>query len=292
MKPAVFKYLKVADLAEARAALAEHGLDGKILAGGQSLVPSMNFRLARPEVLIDINGVAEIQGLAAEPGALVIGAVTRHAAFHAPVSDDPLGHMLADVVRHIAHYPIRQRGTFGGSLSHADPASEWCLVATTLGAEMEIHGPSGARRVPAAEFFRGTFVTAVQPDELLVRVRLPRLAAGWRTGFYEFSRRKGDFALAMALAALRVEGGVIREARLGLGGLAGTALRMREVEAALVGQPASATVFTEAAARVRDTVDPLSDIHGSAAYRRELSATVTRRALAAAAAEPRAAAVA
>lgn len=285
MKPAAFHYVKPATVADALAALAGFGAEGKIIAGGQSLVPSMNFRLARPETLIDINAIAEIQGVTQEPGMLVIGAVTRHAAFHAPISDDATGRMLAKVVQNIAHYPIRQRGTFGGSLSHADPASEWCLVAATLGAEVEIAGQAGTRQVPAAEFFRGTFMTAIGADELLLRVRLPRLGAGWGSGFYEFSRRKGDFALAMALAMLRLEGGRIAEARLGLGAVSAHPLRLGALEARLVGQVAGPEAFAEIAEEAKTMVSPSSDIHGSAEYRTDLVGTVIRRALAQAAAD-------
>ncbi|VDC24954.1 FAD binding domain-containing protein [Pseudogemmobacter humi] len=279
MKPASFSYHKPGSVSAALALLAQFGEEGKIIAGGQSLVPSMNFRLARPETLIDINHIAEIQGVSDQGDHLEIGAVTRHATFHHPVSPCPLGRMLTKVVANIAHYPIRQRGTFGGSLSHADPASEWCLVAVTMGAEMEIHGPAGARRVPAAQFFRGTFTTAVGRDELLARIRLPKLPEGWGTGFYEFSRRKGDFALAMALAALKVEGGTIRAARLGLGAVGAHPQRLEALEAELTGQPATPQTFAAIGARAQTMVTPSGDIHGSAEYRRELAATVIARAL-------------
>ena len=279
MKPAPFDYYKPHTVPEALSLLAEHGMTGKVIAGGQSLVPSMNFRLARPEALIDINEIAEIQGIDETGDTLIIGALTRHAAFHEPVCDGPTGRMLAHVVRNISHYPIRQRGTFGGSLSHADPASEWCLVAMTLGAEMEIRGPGGERRVPARDFFKGTFMTAVGPDELLCRVHLPKLPDGWGAGFHEFSRRKGDFALAMSLAALRIEDGAVREARLGVGGVASHALRLAPIEAALVGKPATPEAFKAAAEAVRDLIDPTSDIHGSAVYRRDLAVAMVGRAL-------------
>ncbi len=285
MKPAYFSYHKPATLSEALTLLAEHGEEGKIIAGGQSLVPSMNFRLARPETLIDINHIPEIQGVRDLPDHLDIGAVTRHATFHSPVCAGPLGVLLTKVVANIAHYPIRQRGTFGGSLCHADPASEWCLVATTLAAEMEIHGQSGERRVPVARYFRGTFVTDVGRDELLARVRLPKLPGGWGTGFYEFSRRKGDFALAMSLAALSVEGGIVRGARLGLGAVSSHPLRLEALEAELIGQPANEEVFSAIGRKAQEIVTPSGDIHGSAEYRLELTATVIRRALVEAAAE-------
>jgi carbon-monoxide dehydrogenase medium subunit len=279
MKAASFSYFKPATLPEAMRLLAEHGEAGKIIAGGQSLVPSMNFRLARPETLIDINGLTELQGVRDAGDVLEIGALTRHATFHQPVCGGPTGRLLAKVVQHVAHYPIRQRGTFGGSLAHADPASEWCLVTATLGAEIEILGQAGPRRVAAADYFRSSFVTALGQDEVLVRVFLPKLAEGWGTGFSEFSRRKGDFALSMALAALRVERRTIAGAYLGIGAVAAHALRLRRIEERLTGAPATAETVTAAAAEVAGLISPSSDIHGSAEYRRELSVAMVRRAL-------------
>ncbi len=284
MKPAAFAYLAPKTLADAVAMLAEVQDDGKVLAGGQSLVPAMNFRLARPGTLVDLNGVAELAGVTGDSATgISIGALTRHATFHKPPFDGPLAELMAKVVRNIAHYPIRQRGTFGGSLSHADPASEWCLVAATLGATMHIASTAGTRTVPAAEFFQGTFTTALGPNEILTRIELPPLPAGWRSGFYEFSRRKGDFALAMALAALRMDGGTIREARLGVGGVADRAHKLSAVEAFLTGKPASEATFAEAAEMARGLVKVTSDIHASEAFRSDLLGTVVRRALAEAA---------
>jgi carbon-monoxide dehydrogenase medium subunit len=279
MKAASFSYFKPADLPEAMRLLALHGEVGKVIAGGQSLVPSMNFRLARPETLIDINGLAELQGIRDAGDMVEIGALTRHAAFHEPICDGPTGRLLTKVVQHVAHYPIRQRGTFGGSLAHADPASEWCLVTATLDGEVEIMGQGGIRRVAAAGYFRSSFMTAVRPDELLTRVYLPKLPEGWGTGFSEFSRRKGDFALSMALAALRVERGAIAGVYLGIGAVAAHALRLSAIEDRLTGAPATADTVTAAAAEVAALISPSSDIHGSADYRRELSVAMVRRAL-------------
>jgi len=285
MKSVDIEYFKPAGIAEALELLARHGQTGKIIAGGQSLVPSMNFRLARPDVLIDIGAIAELRGVADRGDHLEIGATTPHARFHDPVCAGPTGRLLSRVVANIAHYPIRQRGTFGGSLSHADPASEWCLVAATFGAEMEIHGQDGVRRVPAAGFFRGTFVTDIGAEELLARIRLPKLPEGWGTGFVEFSRRKGDFALASAVAALDVRAGTITGARLGVGAVGPHGIRLSGLEAAIIGRAASATTLAEIAAAVPGLIDPSSDIHGSAEYRRELAATMLRRAMTAALAD-------
>lgn len=284
MKPAPFDYVKPSCRAEAVAALATHGEDGKALAGGQSLVAAMNFRLARPAVLVDLNGASDLDYLRPEGDRLRIGALTRHAAFHRPVVDGPLGLLLARVVRHIAHYPIRQRGTFTGSLAHADPASEWCLVARTLDAEMVIANAGGERMCQAGDFFRGTFTTAVQPNDLLAEARLPLLGPGWRSGFFEFSRRAGDFALAMSLAALEMRGGVIHAARLGVGGVADRPLRLEALEAELVGREPSAALFARMGEAARDLITPTEDIHATAEYRRDLIRTVVARALTQAAA--------
>src|SRR5262249_3276147 len=229
MKPAPFRYHAPKTIEEAVETLAEVASeDGRVLAGGQSLVPIMAFRLARPAHLVDINGVEALRRLAVEGERLCIGACVRHAAFHRPVVDGPLGRLLATVVRHIAHYPIRTRGTFCGSIAHADPAAEWCLVASALGAEMVARSASGTRTIPAQDFFRGTraevFSRVIMPpaprgDELLMEVRLPTLPADTRVGFYEFNRRAGDFALAMALVTFRVQQGAIGEPRVAVGGV-------------------------------------------------------------------------
>ena len=259
--------------------LADGGEECKILAGGQSLVPAMNFRLARPTTLIDINDLHELAYVRTNSETLSIGALTRHAAFHQPVVDGPLGLLLSKVVQHIAHYPIRQRGTFGGSLAHADPASEWCLLVSTLGAEIVAKSVRGERVIASEAFFKGTFSTNLTADELLVEIRLPVMANNWRAGFYEFSRRAGDFALGMALAALRIEDGVVQEARLGVGGVSDRAIRLEALEHQLVGRPASPEAIQAIATAARASIDPTSDIHASSEYRRDLIATVVKRAL-------------
>ncbi len=284
MKPAAFDYFRPASLSDALALLAKYKDDCKILAGGQSLVPAMNFRLARPAVLIDINDLHELDYIRADDDGLHIGALTRHAAFHRRVVDGPLGTLLSKVAGHIAHYPIRQRGTFAGSLAHADPASEWCLVVTTLGAGVVAKSARGDRVIAISDFFNGTFSTDLEADELLAEIRLPAMAHGWRTGFYEFSRRAGDFALGMALAALRIEAGLISEARLGVGGVCDRAIRLQTFESALVGRPASQEVFEDIARQAWAAISPIGDIHASPEYRRDLIAAAVKRALTEAAA--------
>jgi aerobic carbon-monoxide dehydrogenase medium subunit len=282
MKPAAFAYHAPQSLDEALALLAAHGDEGKVLAGGQSLVPAMNFRLARPAVLIDINRIAALDFLRCADGWLRIGALTRHLAFEQPLAADPLGALLPQVARHVAHLPIRVRGTFAGSLAHADPAAEWCLVAVTLGGEIVAQSGAGERILAAADFFRTAFTTALRPDELITEVRLPLPGDGWRCGFCEFSRRKGDFALAMALAAVRCADDRITAARLGVGAVEHRPRRVAAAEQALLGASASPDVLARAGAAVAAAVQPVADIHASAEYRRDLAEVMTRRALAAA----------
>jgi carbon-monoxide dehydrogenase medium subunit len=280
MKPASFVYHAPSTVDEAVALLGRLAADdGRILAGGQSLVPTMAFRLARPAHLIDINTVRALDRLDVAADALAIGAGVRHAAFHRPVVAGPLGALLSTVVRHIAHYPIRTRGTFCGSLAHADPASEWCLVAATLGAEMVATSARGSRRVAARDYFSGIMSTALAEDELLEEARLPLLPADTRFGFYEFSRRAGDYAIAMALATFRIEDGVIADPHVGIGGAEAFPRRIAEAEGALAGRPPDTTAFRAAADAAADAVDPLEDIQSSADYRRDLVRVVTRRAL-------------
>ncbi len=253
--------------------------DGRVLAGGQSLVPTMAFRLARPHHLVDINGIADLGRLVSENGRLAIGAGVRHQAFHRPVVAGPLGDLLSAVMRHIAHYPIRTRGTFCGSVAHADPASEWCLVAATLDAEMVARSTRGTRVIAARDYFQGIMTTALEADELLAEVRLPLLPAETRWGFYEFNRRAGDFAMGMALVAFEMDGGVIAAPRVGVGGAEAHPRRIAAAEALLAGRPPGAAAFTAAADAAAAAIDPLTDAQTDAVYRRELVATVTRRAL-------------
>ena len=253
MKPAPFSYHEPRTIDEAVDFLHRYASsDGRVLAGGQSLVPAMALRLATPAHLVDINGITELQKISIQENFLRIGACVRHSAFEQPVVEGPLGRLLATVVRHIAHYPIRTRGTFCGSLAHADPASEWCLVAATLGAELLARSVRGVRSIAVEQFFQGVMTTALAPDELLTEVRLPFLSKETRFGFSEYSRRAGDFALAMALV---VRG---EETRIGLGGVEAFPRRLATAEAA---------------------VEPLRDPRYSVEYRRDLARSVVRRAL-------------
>jgi carbon-monoxide dehydrogenase medium subunit len=280
MKPAAFRYHAPKTVDEAIALLAEFADDdGRVLAGGQSLVPTMAFRLARPAHLVDINGVEALNRIAVADGKLVIGACVRHSAFHKPVCEGPLGKLLTDVVHHIAHYPIRARGTFCGSLAHADPASEWCLVLAALDGEVVAKSVRGARTIAARDFFKGIMTTALRDDELLVEARLPLLPAGTRCGFYEFSRRAGDFALAAAVGLYRLDGGKIAEPRLAIGGAEVNPRRIAQAERALAGAAPGDQAFRAAAQAATDAIDPMEDIINSAEFRRDLVLAVARRAL-------------
>ena len=280
MKPTAFEYHAPTTVNEALALLAEHAPnDGRILAGGQSLVPTMAFRLARPTHLIDINQIVELEKLSVEDGALCIGATVRHATFHTPVCDGVLGDLLTEVVNSVAHYPIRQRGTFCGSLAHSDPASEWCMVAATLDATMIVQSASGERAIPADEFFDTVMTTTLNDDELLREVRIPLLSNDSVYGFQEFSRRAGDFAISMTLVTYRLEAGKIVDPHLGVGGAEDRPRRIAEAEAALAGQIPSDNVFRAAADAAAAAIDPMEDHATNAQYRRELTATLVRRAL-------------
>lgn len=280
MKPAPFIRHAPKTLDEALRILAEVApQDGRILAGGQSLVPIMAFRLAKPAHLVDINDIAGLDQIASDGKTLTIGACVRHAAFHRAVVDNPLGKLLNLVARHIAHYPIRMRGTFCGSLAHADPASEWCLVAAALDATLVARSTRGGRTIAAKQFFTGIMSTALAEDELLVEACLPLLANDVRFGFNEFSRRAGDFAMAASLVTYHLQGGKITDAHVGLGGAEPSPRRITEAEAVLDGQAPNDKVFRAAAEAAAKAIDPLEDHQTNAEYRRDLVRAVVRRAL-------------
>jgi carbon-monoxide dehydrogenase medium subunit len=280
MKPAAFRYHAPKTVDEAVALLAEVAPeDGRILAGGQSLVPTMAFRLAKPGHLVDINGVSALNRIAVADGKLVIGACVRHSAFERPVCEGPLGQLLANVMRHIAHYPIRNRGTFCGSLAHADPSSEWCLVLMALDGEVLVRSAKGERIIAARDFFQGIMTTALRDDELLVEARLPLLPADTRCGFYEFSRRVGDFAMAAALGVYRLDGGKMIEPRVAVGGAEPNPRRIASAEAALLGAAPGDKAFRAAAEAAMAAVDAMEDATTTAEFRRDLVLAVTRRAL-------------
>ncbi len=281
MKPAPFVYLAPRSLEEAVRLLAEHGDEAKVLAGGQSLVPMMNFRLAAPAVLVDLNGVSELEHVREQGGMLVLGALARHRA----VPDVPglRGRcpMLTEGVELIGHAAIRNRGTVGGSLAHADPSAEWPALLLAMDGEVDAVGPSGRRTIGAADLFESYFTTTLAPDEILTEVRLA-LPNGGHVGsaFVELARRHGDFALAgAATIVIMVDDSTIGEARIALIGLRDKAIRASAAESLLRGAPATDETLVEAAAAIDAEIEPISDVHGSAEYRRHVAKVLVRRAL-------------
>ncbi len=279
MKPPPFVYLAPDTVSEAVDALREHGTEGKVLAGGQSLVPMMNMRLARPEVLVDISHIADLAGVRSN-GRIAIGAGTRQAAV---LRDGDVGArfpLVHAALRHVGHAANRTRGTFGGSIAHADPAAELPAVVLALDAQLVVRGPSGERIVAADEFFVTHYTTTLEVDEVLVEVRLPeQRPSAWAFG--EVARRHGDFALAgVALAAETDGDGTVTAARLALFGVADRPVRATAAEAALLGRRlGDESVADEAAALTPDGIEFASDIHVEEAYRREAAVALVRRAV-------------
>jgi carbon-monoxide dehydrogenase medium subunit len=281
MIPAAFDYHAPTTVEEALRLLAEAD-DAKVLAGGQSLIPVMRLRLAAPETVVDLGRVEGLRGVREDGDALVIGAMTPHA----DVAKDPLvlehARVLSETALTVADPQVRHRGTFGGSLVHADPAGDLPAPALALGAEFIIAGPGGSRTVPAEDFFEGLFTTAVGEDEILVEVRVPK-HTGWGGHYEKFTRVAQQWSIVAVAAAVRVDGGTIAEARIGLTNMGPTPIRARAVEEALAGQPVNADAVRGAASRAAEGTDPPSDTNGDADYRRHLATVLTTRAVLAAA---------
>jgi aerobic carbon-monoxide dehydrogenase medium subunit len=291
LKPPPFDYQSVETVDEALAVLAEHGDEAKVLAGGQSLVPLLSFRLARPSVLLDINRITGLGGITVVDGSVRIGALTRERAAERADLVRKSVPLMAAALPLIGHEAIRTRGTIGGSLAHADPAAELPAVALALDAELVVRSASGGERtIAAADFFLGYFTTALAPEELLVEVRVP--VAVPRTGvrFEEAARRGGDFAMVGVAASVTVDDGTIVDARLTLIGVADVPVRARAAEMALAGARVGSEAFETAAAEAVSDLEPPSDVHASTAYRRHVAATLVRRALTGAATDAGAAA--
>jgi CO/xanthine dehydrogenase FAD-binding subunit len=282
MKPPVFDYIAATSVDMAVAALAEAGGEAKILAGGQSLVPMLNFRLLRPSILVDINRIAGLSSIEETADSIRIGALTRHyqletspvIARHFPV--------VSCAMTHVAHLAIRNRGTIGGSLSHADPAAELPMLALLLDAELHINSTSGQRTVAARDFFLDAMTAALADTDIVTAIVLPKLPprTGW--GFEEVARRHGDFALAAVAAALTVSDGVIAQARIAVTGVGPTALRVGEAEVLLVGHALEQSLIDRAIDAVRAAIAPETDLHASSDYRRHLAGVLAGRALSAA----------
>lgn len=282
MKPAPFDYFTPATVDEALAHLAGHGGEAKPLAGGQSLIPAMNFRLARPAVLVDLNRVSELAYVRAESGGVVLGAMTRQRAVERSAVVARAAPLLAEAMPSIAHPQIRNRGTIGGSIAHADPSAELPAVMLALDARFRARSSSGERSISAGEFFKGMLETALAPGELLVEIAVPPLPASSGTAFLEVARRHGDYALVGVAASVTLDPrGRCKQARIGLLSVGDGPVLATEAGKVLAGQTPSEELLRAAGdtAATRD-VDPPSDIHASAVYRRRLVAVLTRRALA------------
>ncbi|MGH2735797.1 MAG: FAD binding domain-containing protein [Actinomycetota bacterium] len=281
MKPSSFEYLAPARLDEALEMLARHSGEAKLLAGGQSLIPAMNFRLAAPAVLIDLNRIPGHDAVRSEDGRLVVEMLVRHSALEDQAVADPLARLMARMARLVGHLPIRVRGTFAGSIAHADPAAEWCMLAASLDATIVARSATGERTIPAADFFEGVFDTALGDDEIVTEVHLP-LLEGWSTGFAEESRTAGDFATVATVAALRIENGDIADARLGAAGAGSAPVKLSSAVDALRGAAPSAESLARAGRAAAEEVEPVSDVLCSADYRRHLVEVLTVRSLEAA----------
>src|SRR5215467_8818853 len=278
MKLPPVEYEAPATVAEAVDLLAEHQDEASVLAGGQSLIPLMALRLARPAVLIDINGLSELASVSVADGKVAIGAMTREYVAEDSATVGDTVPLLAAALPLIGHEAIRSRGTIGGSLAHADPAAELPAVALALDAEFVVRGRSGDRVVPAAGWFEGYLATSRHPDEMLVEVRFPVAGPGTGVAFQEVTRRHGDLAIVGLAASLTLTDGAISDARLAFAGIADVPVRAADAEDLLTGERPSAELFEEAARRGCADIDPPADLNGSSEYRKKVAATLVRRA--------------
>lgn len=279
MKPPPFSYAAPRSVGEALALLQEYGPEAKVLAGGQSLVPLLNMRLARPEVLVDINRIGALAYIRRRGDRLRVGALTRQRAVEASAGVRRRVPLLWEAIRFVGHPQIRNRGTVGGSLAHADPAAELPAVVAALEADLVVAGPGGERVLSPEEFFTGYLTTALQPADLLVEVRFPLQDGDTGSAFVEVARRHGDFALVGVAAVLRRQDDTVGQARLAFTGVGPGPVRAREAERLLQGEPATPRLFAEAAREAAARLDPPGDIHATAQYRRDLAAVLARQAL-------------
>jgi aerobic carbon-monoxide dehydrogenase medium subunit len=283
MIPAAFDYVRPASVEEAVAALVDHGEDAKVLAGGQSLLPLLRLRLAYPPVVVDLGRIADLRGIRDDGDALVVGAMTtHHEVMTSPLVRAHAG-LLAEATSTVADPAVRHRGTLGGALAHADPAGDLPAVSLALDASMELVGPSGRREVAATDFFLDYLETALEPGEILVAVRVPKLRGGWGFRYEKFQRVAQAWAVVGVAAAVRRADDSIADARVALTNMGSTALRCGGVETALRGAAASAAAVAAAAERAAEGTNPPSDLNAQADYREHLARVLTRRAVSAAA---------
>jgi aerobic carbon-monoxide dehydrogenase medium subunit len=281
--PAAFDYVRPTTIAEAVEAIGAADEDAKVLGGGQSLIPVLRLRLAYPSTLVDLGRVDEIRGVRDEGDAIVIGAMTTH---HEVMHDALVGEhapLIAQATETVADPQVRHRGTFGGALAHADPAGDLGSVALALDCEFVAHGPTGERRIAAADFFLDYLTTALQPDELLTTVRVPKLGAGWSSHYEKFNRVAQAWSIVAVAALVHRENGSISQARIGLTNMGSTPLRASAVEQALAGADASDEAVGAAAAHAAEGTNAPSDLSGKADYREHLARVLTKRAVLAAA---------
>jgi aerobic carbon-monoxide dehydrogenase medium subunit len=284
MKLPPFEYACPTSISEAVALLASHDGDAKPLAGGQSLVPMLAFRVASPSLLVDLRKLAELRQIRITPDGVALGATVRWREILDDTRLATAHPLLVAAVEHVAHYQIRNRGTVGGSVAHADPAAEMPGIAVTCEAQIAVMGKAGARVIAAADFFHGPLITALKADEIITEIRLPAWPAKRRFGFQEFARRRGDFALAAAAVFYDDANGKARDAHVGVIGVGDRPLRLPSVEAVINGQKVDDALIAKAEAAASAAVDPADDIHASGAYRKALAGVMVERALQAAAA--------
>ena len=279
MIPAPFDYVRPSSVSEAVTALGQAGEDGKVLAGGQSLIPVLRLRLAYPSTIVDVGRIAEIQGVRDDGDAIVIGAMTTHddvmhdalVQQHAPI--------IAQATATVADPQVRHRGTFGGALAHADPAGDLGAVALALDCEFVAAGPSGERRIAASDFFQDYLTTALSPDEILTAVRVPKLGAGWSSHYEKFNRVAQAWSIVAVAALVKRSNGSIEQARIGLTNMGSTPLRARAVESALAGADVSPEAIGAAAEQATEGTSAPSDLSGKADYREHLARVLTKRAV-------------
>jgi carbon-monoxide dehydrogenase medium subunit len=284
MKLPPFEYACPTTINEAVALLASHDGEAKPLAGGQSLVPMLAFRVASPSLLVDLRKLAELRQIKIADDGVTLGAMVRWRDILDDARLRKAHPLLVAAVEHVAHYQIRNRGTVGGSIAHADPAAEMPGIVVTCEAKIAVVGKAGARVIDAANFFQGPLMTALKPDEIITEIRLPAWPAKRRFGFQEFARRRGDFALAAAMLFYDEEGGKARSAHVGAIGVADRPLRLPAVEQVLNGNKIDEAIIAKAEAAASASVDPDDDIHASGAYRKALVGVMVERALKSAAA--------
>jgi carbon-monoxide dehydrogenase medium subunit len=284
MKLPPFEYACPTSISEAVALLASHDGEAKPLAGGQSLVPMLAFRVASPSLLVDLRKLAELRQIRITQDGVALGSMVRWRDILEDARLKTAHPLLVAAVEHVAHYQIRNRGTVGGSIAHADPAAEMPGIVVTCEAQMAVMGKGGARIIAAGDFFRGPLMTVLKPDEIITEIRFPAWPAKRRFGFQEFARRRGDFAMAAAAVFYDDDSGKARNAHVGVIGVADRPLRLPTVEAIINGQKVDDSVIAKAEAAASAAVDPADDIHSSGAYRKALVGVMVERALKAAAA--------